>query len=237
MPVNAPASPTQSTWRHPPRLDGVARPYMNYLSGRYSVQRSPQLCRRGGENNGEEMAALSLTLATGTPMENSAPSSLRAHQLASAMLGVLSIIGLSLVADILTTALPLRTGDVAWRFQVEALVLNTVPQWALILMVVLAVGLHGERLGALKAGAIVCLVLAGILALLLPFFALDFLTVRHLQTQSRLPTFQRVGIKVAGIAALLVPALVWAGVRGLAASRDGRRTEWPAGPGLMIGQP
>lgn len=169
-------------------------------------------------------------------MKSSAPSSEPAYLLAPAMLGVLSIIGLSLVADILTTALPLRTGDVAWRFQIEALVLNTAPQWALILMVVLAVGVFGERFGALKPGAIGCLVLAVLLAVLLPFFALDFLTVRHLQTQSLLPAFQRVGIKVSAIAVLLVPGLLWAGVRGLAASRYGHRTEKSGDSGLLIGQ-
>lgn len=153
------------------------------------------------------------------------------------MLGVLSIIGLSLLADILTTVLPLRTSDVQWRFQAEGLVLNAAPQWALILLLVLAVGLYGERLGALKAGAIFCLALAGILAVLLPFFALDFLTVRQLQSQSRLPAFQRVGIKVAGIAVLLVPVLVWAGVRGLGTYGKARGSEKSKAPGLLVGQP
>ena len=148
-----------------------------------------------------------------------------------AMLAVLSISGLSLAAEILTTALPLRTGDVTWRFQLEGLVLNAAPQWALILVLVLGIGLSSDRIGVVKAGAIVCLLLAGILAVLLPLFALDFLTVRQLQTQSRLPAFQRVGIKVTGIAGLLVPALVWAGVRGLVASRNVVLTEPTTGPG------
>jgi len=151
------------------------------------------------------------------------------------MLAVLSIIGLSLVADILTTALPLRADDVQWRFQAEGLVLNAAPQWALILLLAIAVGLYGERLGALKAVAILCLALALILAVLLPFFALDFLTVRHLQAQSRLPAFQRAGVKLAGIGALIVPGLVWIGLRALAASTLRIRRDEPTG-GLLIGQ-
>jgi hypothetical protein len=168
--------------------------------------------------------------------ENFAARSFRAHLLAPAMLGVLLVVGLSPVADILTTALPLRTSDVTWRFQVEGLVLNLAPQWALLLMLVLAVGLYGERPGAVKAGAIICLGIAAVLAVLLPFFALDFLTVRQLQTQSRLPAFQRMGVKVAGTSALLVPALVWAGVRGLGAYKKERGKEKSEGPGLVVGQ-
>lgn len=170
-------------------------------------------------------------------MEISAPPFIRAQLLAPAMLSVLSIVGLSLLGEILTAALPLRPGDAGWRFQVEGLVLNAVPQWALILVLVLGIGLYGDRIGVVKAGAIVCLALAVTVAVLLPFFALDFLTVRQLQTQSRLPAFQRVGIKVTGIAALLVPALVWVGVRGLAASRQVLLTEPTTGPGLVIGRP
>jgi hypothetical protein len=152
------------------------------------------------------------------------------------MLAVLSIVGLSLVADFLTTVLPLRAGDVQWRFQAEGMVLNAAPQWALILLLVLAVGLYGERFGALKAGAILCLGLALILAVLLPFFALDFLTVRHLQPQSRLSAFQRVGLRLAGIGALMVPALVWAGWRAWAAARLGLRRDERGGAGLVVGQ-
>jgi hypothetical protein len=170
-------------------------------------------------------------------MENRAPSTLRADLLAPAMLAVLSISGLSLAAEILTTSLPLRIGEATWRFQLEGLVLNAAPQWALILVLVLGIGLYGDRIGVVKAGAIVCLLLAVTLVVLLPFFVLDFLTVRQLQPQSRLPGFQRVGLKVTGIAALLVPPLVWAGVRGLAASRNVLLTEPTTGPGLVIGRP
>ena len=133
-------------------------------------------------------------------MEISAPPLIRAQLLAPAMVSLLSIVGLSLLAEILTAALPLRAGDAAWRFQAEGLVLNAAPQWAVILVLVLAIGLYADRIGVVKAGAIVCLGLAVTVAVLLPFFALDFLTVRQLQTQSRRPAFQRVGIKVAALA-------------------------------------
>ena len=171
-------------------------------------------------------------------MVNLPASPFRAHEMAPAMIGVLAVIGLSLVADVVIGAVPFRTDDPSWRFQVAGQILNTAPQLALLLMLALGVGLYAERFGVLKWGAIACLVLAALLALLLPFFALDFLTVRHLQNQSRLSGFLRMGLRLAGIAGLLMLGLVWAGIRGVVVARSalplGEPTE---GPGIVIGQP
>lgn len=169
-------------------------------------------------------------------MENEANSRFRAHDLAPALLAMLGVVALVPVADILLNALPLRLSDEGWRFQIESQILNAAPQWALILLVVLALGSLAERPGALKAGALLCFVLAAALVVALPLFALDFLTMRKLQPQTRIPSFQRAGFKLAGIGALLVPVLFWGGVRGLRAARKESLSAESAGPALVIGQ-
>jgi len=176
------------------------------------------------------------TSTPGNPMETASAASSRAQQAAPAILGVLAIVILAMLGDVLANAMPFRPGDVAWRYQIAGFLMTIAPQLALVLMLILAVGFYGDRLGAVKAAAIVCLMLAGTLALLLPFFALDFLTVRHLQSQSRLSAFQLSSVKLAGTSALLVPALAWAGLRGVRASRVKADSKASQGPGLLIGQ-
>ena len=170
-------------------------------------------------------------------MENPDTPPQRAYVLAPAMLAVLAVVGLAIAAEILTTAWPIRTNDVTWRFQLGGLILSAAPQWALILMIVLAIGVFGERVEIVRAGAVLCLALAVAVTLIVPLLTLDMLTVRHLQNQSRLPGFLRIGLKVIGIALLLVPALIWTGFRGLAAAKHIKRLEPTEGPGLVLGPP
>jgi hypothetical protein len=100
--------------------------------------------------------------------------------------------------------------------------------------VIAGIAVLSARRVTLKTAAITAIVLAVAVTVALPFFGLDFITQRHLQTQARLPGFDREAMRLAGSTVLLVPFLLWAGVRGIAAARKDPTSEFDAERGLAV---
>ena len=80
--------------------------------------------------------------------------------------------------------------------------------------------------------------LGAVLVITLPFFALDFLSVRHLQRQDVMAAFTREGLRLGAAGGLLALGSMWAGLRGIAVSkRDPNTEETSVGHGLIVAQP
>lgn len=161
----------------------------------------------------------------------------RIEILTPAILAVLVVIAAITLSTVVAAALPVRIGEAQWRFQTLAVFLSAGPQLALLLMLIAGLAVLGRRRATVQTTAIVTIVLAVLLALAVPFFGLDFLTQRHLQSQLRLGAFDREGLRLAGSTAVLVPLLVWAGVRGLAAGRKDPSSEHDVERGIAVTQP
>jgi hypothetical protein len=150
---------------------------------------------------------------------------------ASALLGILWVIE---AINVVAASMPIRFAEAQWRFQFLAILLAAGPQLALLLGVICGIAVLTARRVTLKIAAITAVALAVALIIALPFFGLDFLTQRHLQTQVRLPGFDREAMRLAGSTALLVPFLLWTGVRGIAAARKDPTSQFDAERGLAV---
>lgn len=154
--------------------------------------------------------------------------------LTPAILAVLVMITFIALGTVVVSAMPFRIGEAQWRFQALAVFLAAGPQLALLLMLIAVLAVHGRQRATVQATAIVTIVLAALLTIAIPFFGLDFLTQRHLQSQLRIGAFDREGLRLAGSAAALVPFLLWAGVRGLTAGRKDPTSEHDTERGLAV---
>lgn len=170
-------------------------------------------------------------------MQSSTPMlSLRAHTVISAALAVLVVVALSPLADVLVPALPVSTGEVRWRFQVFGTMLAALPQLALLLAAITAVGIFGGRRVAVRGAAIAALLLALVAALLLVPFALDFLDMRRLVPVDRKNNFDMAAMKTGAFGGLFALVLAYLGWKGIQGSVKEKTTERKQGQGLVVGQ-
>jgi amino acid transporter len=170
-------------------------------------------------------------------MQSSTPLlSVRANTVISAALAVLTVVTLSPLADVLVPALPVATGEVRWRLQVFGTMLAALPQLALLLAAITAVGIFGGNRMAVRASAVAALMLAVIAALLLVPFALDFLDMRRLVPLDRKGNFDMAAMKTGFFGGLFALVLTYMGWRGLQGSVKEKTTERKQGQGLVVGQ-
>jgi len=162
----------------------------------------------------------------------------RAQKLVPAALAALGAICVVGTASLVVGVWPFAFGEVQWRVQTVAVVLSAVPQFTLLLTLISVAGVFVGQHRAVRAAAVAFFVLAALLTLLVPVFALDFLTQRHLQNLSTVPAYTRDGLRIGASAAFLIPFMLWAGRRGWTESRkDPEGDESGAGHGLIVGQP
>lgn len=160
--------------------------------------------------------------------------SARAQTTIFAVLVVWTVVTLSPIADALVPALPMATGEVRWRFQVFGTVLAALPQLALLLAAITAVGTLSGYRAAVRGAAVAALLLAVFALILLPFFGLDFIEMRRVVALDRKQTFDIAAMKTGAFGILLVPALAYLGWMGFLSSPSERRT--PRKKGLVVGQ-
>lgn len=162
--------------------------------------------------------------------------SARAQSVVTAVLFVLVVVALSPLADVVVPALPLATGEVRWRFQTYGTLLAALPQLALLLAAISAVGIITGSRQAVRGAAIAAIFLAVVALVLLPFFALDFLEMRRLVTLDRKHTFDMATMKTGLFGGFFVLALGYLGWMGWPASVNEKSTERKQGEGLVVGQ-
>lgn len=161
----------------------------------------------------------------------------RAEKLIPAALAVLGAICLVGTVSLVVGVFPFAPGEVQWRVQAAAAVLSSVPQFTLLLTLISIAGVMIGQHRAVRIASVAFFVLAALLSAVVPIFALDFLTQRHLQAVSVVGAYTRDGLRIGASAAFLIPFMLWAGARGWVAGRKNTEGQTDSGHGLIVGQP
>ncbi len=134
-------------------------------------------------------------------------------------------------------SLPLQVSDARWRFTVMSVFLGGSPQMAFMLMVIALAALFGNHFGLARWVAFATIAFGILLIVLIPFYGLDLITVRKLQRINELAHLTREGFRIIAVTGGLALLLIWAGRRGIAATKPvvaaTRRTR---GDGLIVAQ-
>jgi hypothetical protein len=147
-----------------------------------------------------------------------------------------ALIALSVFGDALVTVYPFHGDDIQWRFATFLGLLTMAPQLTLIVVILAAVAVVGALRGALRGTAVFAFACAAMLILIMPFFALDFLTVRRLvpEANKRHADYQMLKAVVAG--GVFAVMLLWMGWRGWQLSAKAPTGVRAPGEGLVVGQ-
>jgi len=161
----------------------------------------------------------------------------RTQMLAPAVIVVLCTILAIGASSLIVTWYPYSFSDTQWRFTAAAQLLSAVPQMAFLLtMLALSAVLTGY-FTVLRWAAILSVVI-GVLVVfpVVPLFALDFLTGRHMQRTDDIGRFTREGLRLGATAGALGLAMIWAGRRAWLASIRDLNEMTEQGYGLIVGQ-
>ena len=173
-------------------------------------------------------------------MTSPSPSPLlsgRSQQLFPALIGILVVVILAAFADVAVTASAAQSVGTQYQFQVVGLFLASIPQVAVALALIAAIGTLGGQRTAVRAASFTAVVLGALVIIAIPFFVLDLLQSRHLVARNALHGFTIAAVKAGGFAGWLALVLIWAGVRGIQASRRPEESEARGkGQGLVVGQ-
>ena len=134
------------------------------------------------------------------------------------------------------TWMPPSLGDVQWRFEAAVQLLATAPQIALVLATILFAATYGGFVDTVRWTGIVTIAFAAIFVAVVPFFALDFLVVRHVRPLSEVASFTREGLRLGATTAGLGIVLGWAGWRAFKAAERDPEMEMKVGHGLIVAQ-
>jgi hypothetical protein len=159
----------------------------------------------------------------------------RADKLIPAATALLVALCVAAVCRLALGAWPFAISETRWRFETADLLLATAPQLALLLTVIAVAGVYSGRYQTVRRASLALLGLAGLLTLAVPVFAHDFLAIRRIQGVATIEAFTSDGTRLGVTAALAVPFMIWAGIRGWAAGRPDPESE--PGNGLIVGQP
>ncbi len=173
---------------------------------------------------------------TGIPTPPHLTPAGRAEELIPAILAVLVVLCLGGIVALVVLIWPFDFGEVTWRERAGEIYLTTVPPLALLLSIILVAGVYAGQHRAVRVAGGVFFVLAALTTVMLPFFMLDFLAIRHLQSQEGVDSFIRNGVRLGGTGGLLVPFMVWVGRKAWFAGRPQPGGELVEGHGLVVGQ-
>lgn len=164
--------------------------------------------------------------------------SARAQALLPPLAAVLTLVTASVIVDVVVVRLPIRPGDVQWRFQTVNLFLSSGPQLSLMLGFIAAVGVFGGFRGVVRGAAIAAIILAILLLVLTPLFGLDVLEMRRQVPVDTKRTFDLVTLKTAGFSVLFALADLWVGRRGILVSKkdDDAERRGTTERGVLVGQ-
>ena len=160
----------------------------------------------------------------------------RAEELIPTVLALLVVYLIGGVVAFPLSIWPLDVVDVSWRERAGEVYLMTMPPLVFTIVIMLIAGVYAGQHRSVRIGGVVLLVLAALTTLMLPFFFLDFLSVRHLQQQEALDAFTRNALRLGATGALLVPFLIFAGRKAWFAGRPQPGAELGQGHGLVVGQ-
>lgn len=161
----------------------------------------------------------------------------RAQEFAPAIITLLTLVMIVGFSSLVLMMVPIEFGDTQWRFRSAAMLLTTAPQISFLFAMIAVVAVHSGEHRVVRVAAIGAIVLAAVIVTVVPFYALDFLAIRHLQSQEALGPFTREGLRLSGAGVLLSVGLVWAGIRGVRVSMpDEGADRKGTGHGLIVAQ-
>lgn len=165
----------------------------------------------------------------------------RQHSLLTALVPVLAVMFLFPLADVAISSTPMAVDEPRWRFAAAGMLIGGTPQFALSLLLLLAIAaLREDRLLARIAG-IVAIIVAVVLGATVLMFGLDALEVRRLVPENAKEGFDDASLKSLVMVVLFGPVLLWAGWQGIKAGKRqpgeaaGKAKGEGSGP-LMVGQ-
>jgi hypothetical protein len=161
----------------------------------------------------------------------------RAQILAPALIGIVIVAFMQPLVVITTSSMPMHFDDASWRLHFSSLLLGAAPQLAAELVLISAIGLYAGGWKAIRRVALVALVLGVALVPLLLFNALDVIQVRHVVPEDRQAAYDMNAAQTLLMGALMVPALLWAGYRGMRVGRGNSSEAITADDGLVVPVP
>jgi hypothetical protein len=160
----------------------------------------------------------------------------RVQALFPVLIAIVVVVGFSLFGDLLVGMLPMRAGDVQWRFVVFGGILGLSPQVAMLLLIANGIAILGGIRGALRGASVVAFVMAGLLIVLLPFFLLDFLTFRRMIPEANKHRTDMTTLKTALFGGWFALMFIWIGIRGWQVGKKEEQVKRAEGEGLVVGQ-
>ena len=143
----------------------------------------------------------------------------RVQTLGPALVLVLVIATIQPLAVIAVSTMPFSFEDAGWRVRLYSLLLGSTPQLAFCLVLLASVGLFAELHRVVRWTAMTALLLGILLIPLVIADALDVIEVQQRVPLDQLRQYRINAIESWGLVALLIPALIWMGRRGLQAGR------------------
>lgn len=128
------------------------------------------------------------------------------------------VVAVSALVDLSITVLPLRFGEVSWRFYSAGLMMATAPQVATILVLIATVAIMGGLRGTLRGVAIAAIIIGVVFLVALLPFGLDMLQMRRLQSEASRGHWTSAATKTAILAGILGIMFIWFGIKSIAAS-------------------
>ncbi|MGH7522804.1 MAG: hypothetical protein ACREK8_00670 [Gemmatimonadales bacterium] len=160
----------------------------------------------------------------------------RVRVLFPVLIAIVAVVGLSLAGDLLLVILPIRGGDVQWRFLVLGTFLGLAPQLAILLVVAMGVAIVGAMHGVIRVTAAMAFVLAIVVIVMMPFFLLDFLTMRRMVNEANKQRTDLTTLKTALFGGWIALMFLWVGIRGWQAGRRDEVAQRVQGEGLVVGR-
>jgi hypothetical protein len=160
----------------------------------------------------------------------------RVQALFPLLIAVVAVVGISLLGDLTVGMLPVRAGDVQWRFVVFGGVLGLLPQVAILLLIADGIAILGGIRGALRGASLIALIMAGLVIVLLPFFLLDFLTFRRMIPEANKHRTDMTTLKTALFGGWFALMFIWLGIRGWQVGKKEEQVKRAEGEGLIVGQ-
>ena len=160
----------------------------------------------------------------------------RIQMVAPGVIVVLVVAAVISIATLVVGWVPLAVDETPWRFRAAAQLLSSGPQLAILLALIALTGVVGEQNRAVRWASGGAILLALLLSIVVPFFALDLIAMRRLQHDDVVDAFTRDGLRLGVTSGVLMLALLWVARLGFVAVRIDPSEKKAKGDGLIVGQ-
>ena len=166
------------------------------------------------------------------------PLTAKSQTLVSVLLGTMACMGIAPIVESIVARWPVRFGELPWRFDTFALLLNNGPQLVILFSVIALLGTFSGHRQSVRLAAVALGFIAIAAGLLLPVFILDFFQARHLIGIAKTTGFKVQAMRTAFFSIVVTVGGAWGAWRAWQSSeREGAGQRRKQGEGLVVGQP